>query len=147
MELRPNDRAVKPSEIPLDRLAANSTLSKHQKLSEASRQFEAVFLRQILNESLKPTHTSNLLPQNASSEIYRDLMTEKLADSISKGGQFGVASVLEAQLQNQLEGVKPGSLAAPHHAGEIAPLAAGPRGHLKAKPSRPGPEPAPHRLP
>jgi flagellar protein FlgJ len=63
------------------------------KLHEASQQFEAIMLRQILGESMKP-----LLQGGPSGQVYGYLMTDTLADSLSKGGGLGLSSVIQAQL-------------------------------------------------
>lgn len=63
------------------------------KLAEASRQFESILLRQFLGESMKP-----LLEGGPSGQVYGYLLTDTLADSLSKGGGLGLSSVLQAQL-------------------------------------------------
>jgi flagellar protein FlgJ len=63
------------------------------KLAEASRQFESIMLRQFLGESMK-----GLLNSGPSSQVYGYLLTDTLADSLSKGGGLGLASVIQAQL-------------------------------------------------
>lgn len=62
-------------------------------LGEASRQFEAILLRQFLGESMKP-----LLEGGPSGQVYGYLLTDSLADSLSKGGGLGLSSVIQAQL-------------------------------------------------
>ena len=68
------------------------------KLHEASRQFEAIMLRQVLGESMKP-----LLQGGPSGQVYGYLMTDTLADSLSKGGGLGLSSVIQAQLVGEVE--------------------------------------------
>ena len=63
------------------------------KLGEASQQFEAILLRQFLSESMKP-----LLEGGPSGQVYGYLLTDTLADSMSKGGGLGLSSVIQAQL-------------------------------------------------
>ena len=43
------------SSLPLDRLAASTQIDQKEKIRQVSRAFEAVLLRQILQESQKPT--------------------------------------------------------------------------------------------
>ena len=63
------------------------------KLNEASQQFEAILMRQFLSESMKP-----LLEGGPSGQVYGYLLTDTLADSLSKGGGLGLSSVIQAQL-------------------------------------------------
>lgn len=64
-----------------------------EKLGAASQQFEAILLRQFLSESMKP-----LLEGGPSGQVYGYLLTDTLADSMSKGGGMGLSSVIQAQL-------------------------------------------------
>lgn len=97
--LSTNDAAaVAPEE-----LAGNKNLTEKQKIAEASRQFEAIMLRQILSESQKPVITSEFTDNSTSAGIYQDFITNTLADSISKSGTFGFAKVFEKQLTPHVE--------------------------------------------
>lgn len=64
-----------------------------EKSGEVSRQFEAILLRQVLSESMKP-----LLEGGPSGQVYGYLLTDSLADTMSKGGGMGLAHILQAQL-------------------------------------------------
>ncbi len=66
---------------------------------EMTRQFEAVFVRHLLNEAQKPVHGGGALPASSSRGIYQDMMVERWADQISRSGDFGVARSLELQLR------------------------------------------------
>ena len=47
MELAPLQCHVKASDLPVERLAGNKQLTETEKVTEISRQFEAVLLRQL----------------------------------------------------------------------------------------------------
>lgn len=102
MQVTPLERHIKASDLPPERLAANPKLSKREKVAELCRQFEALLLRQILAEAQKPVVKSSLTPDSTTAGIYRDLITQQLADSISKSGSFGLAKTLDVQLSRQL---------------------------------------------
>jgi len=93
---------VKASEVPLNELAANKNISDEEKVAEVSRQFEAVLLRQILQESRK----SSVLPSSSgdatTSGIYDDMINYQLADSISRSGSFGLGKSLQGELAHQV---------------------------------------------
>jgi flagellar protein FlgJ len=103
MQINPLQPKVDPSHLPLESLAANPTLTREQKIGEASRQFEAVLLRQFLSESQKPVITSEFTDNSTASGIYQDLITNQLADNLSRNGGIGLAQTFERQLS-------------PHHA-------------------------------
>ena len=93
---------IKASDVPLNELAANQHISDREKVAEVSRQFEAVLLRQILQESRKSS-VSPSSPAGASvSGIYDDMINSQLADSISRSGSFGLAKSLQNQLARQV---------------------------------------------
>ncbi len=102
MQIDPLQRPLKPADLPLERLAANANLTEQDKVTEVSRQFEALLLRQILQEAQQPVFQSSLTSNSTATGIYRDLVTEQLANSISKSGSFGLAKTLDSQLNRQL---------------------------------------------
>jgi len=97
-----NSHTVRAADLPLEKLATSSTVSDKDKIAEVSRQFEAVLLRQILGQAQKPLFETTLTGSSSSSAIYQDMITQELADRISRGGSFGFAQVIEKQLSHQL---------------------------------------------
>lgn len=90
--------------------------SEEAKVRDMTQQFEAMFLRQILNDAQKPVIKSSLTPQSSSKGIYQDMMVNSLADTISHSGSFGLARTLEAQFRQSeaARAKKPDSPAASH---------------------------------
>lgn len=82
----------------MESLAGSKTLTQEQKIAEASRQFEAVLLRQFLSESQKPVINSEFTDNSNSAGIYQDMVTNQLADSLSRSGGIGLARSFERQL-------------------------------------------------
>jgi Rod binding domain-containing protein len=97
-----NITAIQPkldaSHLQLESLAGNKALSQDQKIAEASRQFEAILVRQFLSESQKPVINSEFSDNSNSAGIYQDMITNQLADSLSRGGGIGLAKTFERQL-------------------------------------------------
>jgi Rod binding domain-containing protein len=89
---------IDTSNVPVEQLAGNKHLTKQQKIHEASRQFEAILLRQILSEMQKPVINSEFTDDSTANGIYQDYVSNALADSISKSGSFGLTKVFEQQL-------------------------------------------------
>ena len=94
---------VRSQDVQIENLAGNKNLSEQQKVGEVSRQFEAVMLRQILNDATKKMFAGEDGEQSASNGIYQDMITNTLADSISRSGAFGLARSLSKQLQHELK--------------------------------------------
>ena len=106
-------RHIDLSNLPLDRVAASTQIDQKEKINQVSRAFEAVLLRQILQESQKPAFKSKLESNTATDGIYHDMVVNQLAESISKSGSFGLAKSLSRELQRQTGASKS---AAPTHA-------------------------------
>jgi Rod binding domain-containing protein len=94
---------VRAADLPLEQLANNRQLSEQEKTGEATRQFEAVLLRQILTDATKTLFKSAANPESSSDGIYQDLITNNLADQMSRAGGFGLSRVLARQLQHELK--------------------------------------------
>lgn len=98
MVITPLQKSVTAADIAPERLAGNAALTEQQKIAEASRQFEAILLRQILAATQKTIIPSKFADNSTAAGIYRDMITNQLADSISKSGSFGLAKTFERQL-------------------------------------------------
>lgn len=106
-------KRIDVANIPLQDLAANKQVPQAQKVQAASQAFEALLLRQILQETQKPVFASKYVGNSTIDGIYRDLVVNQLADNISKSGTLGLGKSLSAQLQRQT------AAAAPHAASAL----------------------------
>ncbi len=84
----------------LQRIASNPELSEKQKLGVATEQFEAVFLRNYLGEALKPVFEGYLNESGSGADIYRYMLSDSLASSMSQRSVFGMSDMLQKQLEN-----------------------------------------------
>src|SRR5580658_10003067 len=98
MQVSPLQPKIDAARVPLESLASNKTLTSDQKIAETSRQFEAILLRQFLSESQKPVITSEFTDSSNAAGIYQDMITNQLADSLSRNGGIGLAKTFERQL-------------------------------------------------
>jgi Rod binding domain-containing protein len=62
--------------------------------AEVASQFEAILVRQLL----APTMTSILGKEGAASNIYGDMLTDTLAQQLTRGGGLGLGQLLQHQL-------------------------------------------------
>lgn len=102
MDTSPLQRRVKADHLPLDQVMANAQIPEAEKVTAASRAFEAVLLRQILGEAQKTVIPSGLTQESASKGIYQDMLTNQLAENLSRGGGLGLGASLERQLQKEV---------------------------------------------
>ena len=90
------------ADLPLEQLAASQQFSEEEKVGQVSRQFEATLLRQILGQARKTVFTSKVCGNTASSGLYQDMITQHMAEGISRSGDFGLARSLQAELAQQI---------------------------------------------
>jgi Rod binding domain-containing protein len=113
METTSIHRQTQISQIPLEQLANNRSVSDEEKTAEVSRQFESILVKQILQEGQKSSVSSLFGKPTAADSIYQDMINNQLADGISKSGTLGLAGNLKSQLVRQAQG----ALSAPEVAG------------------------------
>ena len=98
MTVSPLQPSRKTGSRSLGDLARDPNVTEKEKIAEASRQFEAIMLRQILGQARKPVFRSEWNKATATSGIYDDMVTTQLAENISRSGALGLAKSLETQL-------------------------------------------------
>ena len=92
---------IDASHVAVENLAGNGALTENQKIGEASKQFEAILLRQFLSEAQKPMFKSEFTDDSSEAGIYQDMVTGQLADSLARSGGIGLAQTFEHQLTHR----------------------------------------------
>lgn len=64
--------------------------------ADAARQFEAILLRQMVDESM-----GKMFSRGPGGHVYGYMITDALAEGISRAGGLGLGRVIEAQLTEQ----------------------------------------------
>lgn len=72
-----------------------------ERLSAAAKQFEAIFVRQMLATARKADFGETLFGGQAF-DTFNTMQDEHFADMAAKSGAFGLAAHIEAQLARQL---------------------------------------------
>lgn len=68
------------------------------KLAQAAKQFEAIFLRQMLAAARKTDFGGDSPFTSEAVQTFRQMQDDRFADIASQTGAFGMAKVIEAQL-------------------------------------------------
>lgn len=91
-------------------LATGSLSASHgnerERLSATARQFEAIFLRQMLAAARKADFGGNLFGGQAL-DTFRTMQDEHFADIAAQTGAFGLAAMIERQLAAQIAPATP----------------------------------------
>ena len=96
------DSGVQRSSVPVPRSVDKSGAEKSaEQVKKVVREFEAILLRQVLAQARKPLLADGLGQQGMAASIYQDMVTDQLAESMSKAGGMGLSSTLERQLTQQ----------------------------------------------
>jgi Rod binding domain-containing protein len=109
-------RRVKAEDLPLDRLASNTRVSEPEKIAAAGHAFEALLLRQVLQEAQRPVFQSKYANDSTTHGIYRDMVVEQLAESMAKSNSLGLARSLASAMQRQFRSPSPPAATSGEHA-------------------------------
>ncbi len=92
--------AQKTTEIEtLNRLQRQTQTAKDtKKLKEACQDFEAIFIKQMLDGMRKTVPKTELLERTLGEEIFEDMLYTEYAKIMSRRGSLGIADILFKQL-------------------------------------------------
>ena len=96
---------IKAADVPLNELAANPHIPDSEKVAEVSRQFEAVLLRQILQEARKsglPRLVSGALLALAEAQLEDGDSARARETALAARGQFAQAGQAESEARAAL---------------------------------------------
>jgi Rod binding domain-containing protein len=82
----------------MEQVMHSSRLSETEKVSRLAQSFEALLLRQVLENAQKPLLDSSGESNSTSASIYRDMITNQMAESIAASRTVGLGQVFEKQL-------------------------------------------------
>lgn len=86
-------------------LAANPATagasSERAKLSAVAKQFEAIFVRQMLASARQASFGDDLFGSQATN-TFREMQDSRYADMLAESGSLGLATQIEAQLARHL---------------------------------------------
>jgi Rod binding domain-containing protein len=85
--------------LPTELLATRGSGDSPERIAEMSRGFEAILVRQILESAQKPLLDKSAQANSSSAGIYRDLISNQLAESISQSGCLGLGTTIQKQLE------------------------------------------------
>lgn len=72
---------------------APSSQAQNAKKTEAGQQFEALYLRQMLEEWM-PKDSESLFGEGTAGTVWRSMMVDSLATTLSKSGSIGIAPMI-----------------------------------------------------
>ena len=82
--------------------AAPATPSQRVQLKDAAKQFEAIFVRQMLASARQNNFDKGGIFDSEAMNTFRQMQDEKFADQAANSGAFGLAKIIEAQIARTL---------------------------------------------
>lgn len=77
---------------------------EREKLKDVARQFESVFLNQVVGAMRKTIQPSGFLPQGQGEKIYTEMLDSEYSQTMAQSDQFGVSELLYQHLLRSAEG-------------------------------------------
>jgi flagellar protein FlgJ len=92
------------SSVQLESKLQSNTLSSGEmdKLKEACNDFEAIFIKQMLDSMKKTINYSDLSKRNMGEEIFDDMLYDEYAKKMSGTAGLGIGNMMFQQLSRQL---------------------------------------------
>lgn len=92
---------TQPLALPATNFSLAPTQADAKQLNTAAKQFEAIFVRQMLAASRKASFGDALFGSSAG-ENFREMLDARFADVASERGALGLAKQIEAQLASRV---------------------------------------------
>jgi len=94
---------VKKGHIPMIDIENKSD----EELIETCRQFESLFVNQLLKEMRKTVPKDGIIPQSQEEEMFTGMFDEEVSKMIASSGRMGMAEMLFDQLRDKSKDNKP----------------------------------------
>ena len=76
----------------------NRSIDKTSKLYKVSQEFEAIFIKQMLNVMRKSVAKTGLLDGGMAEEFFEDMLYDEYAEKMAESGSFGISDMIYRQL-------------------------------------------------
>ena len=77
-----------------------SRIDKSSRLYKVSQEFEAIFIKQMLNVMRKSVSKTGLMDGGMAEEIFEDMLYDEYAQKMAESGSFGIADMIYRQLNS-----------------------------------------------
>ncbi len=79
----------------------NKPINKNSKLYKVCQEFEAIFIKQMLNVMRKTVVKNELFHGGFVEEIFEDMLYDDYSKKMAHNGHFGLSEMMYKQLSNQ----------------------------------------------
>jgi flagellar protein FlgJ len=92
------DRAAQQAEL-LARQLQGRDIDRDSPLFKVCQEFEAIFIKQMLNSMRRTVEKSGLLEVGLAEEFFEDMLYDEYAKKMAANANFGLAAMIYSQLQ------------------------------------------------
>jgi flagellar protein FlgJ len=92
------DRAVQQSSLLARRLQGRKP-DKGSSLYKVCLEFEAIFIKQMLNSMRRTVQKSGLFEGGLAEDIFEDMLYDEYAKKMAENANFGLAAMIYSQIQ------------------------------------------------
>jgi Rod binding domain-containing protein len=85
-----------PSKVPP--AGGRTRVDRSSELYKVSQEFEAIFIKQMLNVMRKSVNKTGLMDGGMAEEIFEDMLYDEYAQKMAESGSFGIADMIYRQL-------------------------------------------------
>jgi flagellar protein FlgJ len=89
-----------PAARPAPAAGQRSQIDRSSKLYKVSQEFEAIFIKQMLNVMRKSVNKTGLMDGGMAEEIFEDMLYDEYAQKMAESGSFGIAEMIYRQLNH-----------------------------------------------
>ena len=86
--------------------AANGTTPRSKDLDKAAKQFESMFITQMLSNMTAGMEVDEAFGGGSGEQMFRGMLNEQYGNAMAKTGMTGIAPAVKAELLKLQEGVK-----------------------------------------
>ncbi len=86
---------------------SGKTPAANDRLWQASRQFETLFVEQMLSSMRKTVPDSGLIKKGFADDVQTSMLDQAIAEAVGKQGRMGIAQSLYRQLSQQTQAMPP----------------------------------------
>ena len=78
--------------------SAKGKIDRSDKLYKVSQEFEAIFIKQMLNVMRKSVSKTGLMDGGMAEDFFEDMLYDEYAKKMAESGSFGIADMIYRQL-------------------------------------------------
>jgi len=86
------------SQYQADKFKGKNLTGDQKKLYQTSKEFEAIFIKQMLSSMRKTVNKTGLMEGGMAEDIFEDMLYDEYASKMAETGDFGIADTLYQQL-------------------------------------------------